>query len=48
MLENKPTKYKGPPKPIPTHREPISDKGEAIIFALLAVFFVSLLVLEVI
>jgi hypothetical protein len=29
-------KYKGPPKPIPTHREPISDKAEAVIFILLA------------
>ena len=48
MLENKPTKYEGPPKPIPTHREPISDKGEAVIFALLAVVFVVFLVLEVI
>jgi hypothetical protein len=48
MLENKPTKYKGPPEPIPTHRELISDKAEAIIFALLAVFFVVFLALEVV
>jgi hypothetical protein len=48
MLENKPTKYKGPPKPIPTYREPISDKAEAVIFALLAVFLVVFLVLEVV
>ena len=48
MLENKPTKYKGPPKPIPTYREPISDKAEAVIFALLAVVFVVFLVLEVV
>ena len=31
-------KYKGPPKPIPTHREPISDKAEGVIFLLLAIF----------
>lgn len=48
MLENKPTKYKGPPEPIPTHRELISDKAEAVIFILLAVVFVVFLVLEVI
>lgn len=48
MLENKPTKYKGPPEPIPTHRELISDKAEAIIFILLAVVFIVFLVLEVI
>lgn len=48
MLENKPTKYKGPPEPIPTHRELISDKAEAIIFILLAVVFVVFLVLGVI
>ena len=48
MLENKPTKYSGPPKPIPTHREPISDRAEAIIFALLAVVFVVFLALEVV
>jgi len=30
-------KYKGPPKPIPTHREPISDKAEAVIFIVLAI-----------
>jgi hypothetical protein len=48
MLENKPTKYKGPPEPIPTYREPISDRAEAVIFALLAVVFVVFLVLEVI
>ena len=47
MLENKPTKYKGPPEPIPTHRELISDKAEAIIFILLAVFLVVFLFLEV-
>ena len=30
-------KYKGPPEPIPTHREIISDKAEAIIFIVLAI-----------
>jgi hypothetical protein len=30
-------KYKGPPKPIPTYREPISDKAEAVIFIVLAI-----------
>ena len=25
-------KYTGPAKPIPTYREPITDKGERIIF----------------
>ena len=48
MLENESTKYKGPPKPIPTYREPISDKAEAVIFALLAVFLVVFLALEVV
>ena len=41
-------KYEGPPKPIPTHREAISDKAELIIFVVLAIFFVALLMLEVI
>ena len=31
-------KYTGPAKPIPTYREPITDKGERIIFLLLAIF----------
>ena len=31
-------RYKGPAKPIPTYREPITDKGERIIFLLLAIF----------
>lgn len=48
MLENKPNKYTGPPEPIPTHRELISDKAEATIFILLAVVFIVFLVLEVI
>jgi hypothetical protein len=38
-------KYKGPAKPIPTHREPISDRAELIWFAVLAVGFVVIMVL---
>lgn len=41
-------KYKGPAEPIPTHRELISDRAEAIIFVVLAVVFVVFLLLEVI
>ncbi|MFO0451142.1 MAG: hypothetical protein ACK52I_21220 [Pseudomonadota bacterium] len=41
-------KYKGPPKPIPTHREPMSDRAELIWFIVLAVIFVLFLVLEVV
>jgi hypothetical protein len=33
-------KYKGPPKPIPTYREPMSDKALAIWFVVLAVVLV--------
>ena len=36
-------KYKGPPKPIPTHREIISDKAELIIFAVLAIVLAVIL-----
>ena len=39
-------RYKGPPKPIPVHREIVSDKAEAIIFALLAIFLTVFLFLE--
>lgn len=39
-------KYEGPPKPIPTHRELISDKAELIIFLLLAIFLAIYLYLE--
>lgn len=39
-------KYEGPPKPIPTHRELISDKAELIIYILLAIFVVAFLFLE--
>ena len=30
-------KYKGPPKPIPTYREIISDKAEAVFFIVMAI-----------
>jgi hypothetical protein len=36
-------KYKGPPKPIPTYREIISDKAEAVIFIVLAIFMAAFL-----
>ena len=36
-------KYKGPPKPIPTYREPMSDSTLAVWFLVLAVAFVALL-----
>jgi hypothetical protein len=39
-------KYTGPAKPIPTHREPISDRAELIWFIVLAVVFVVLMVLD--
>ena len=38
-------KYTGPAKPIPTHREPISDRAELIWFAVLFVVFVVIMVL---
>ena len=38
-------KYTGPAKPIPTHREPISDRAELIWFAVLAVVFILITVL---
>ncbi len=38
-------KYQGPPKPIPTERELMSDKALAIWFAVLAVVFVVIEVL---
>jgi len=46
MLENKPTKYSGPPEPIPTYRELISDKAERIIFLCFAIFMAVFLLLE--
>jgi hypothetical protein len=36
-------KYEGPAKPIPTHREPMSDRAELIWYAVLAVVFVVIL-----
>jgi hypothetical protein len=38
-------KYEGPAKPIPTHREPISDRAELIWFAVLAVVFIVIMVI---
>jgi hypothetical protein len=38
-------KYKGPPKPIPTHREPMSDRAELIWFGVLFVVFILIMVL---
>jgi hypothetical protein len=37
-------KYTGPAKPIPTHREKISDRAELIWFAVLAVVFIAIMV----
>jgi len=39
-------KYKGPAKPIPTQREPLSDRALAIWLIVLAVIFILFLVLE--
>lgn len=36
-------KYTGPPKPIPTHRELISDRAELIIYAVLAIVLAVIL-----
>lgn len=41
-------KYKGPAKPIPTHREPMSDLAELVWFVVLAVIFILFLILEVV
>jgi hypothetical protein len=38
-------KYQGPPKPIPTERESMSDKALAIWFAVLFVVFIVIMVL---
>jgi hypothetical protein len=38
-------RYKGPAKPIPVHREPVSDRAELIWFAVLAVVFVVIMFL---
>jgi hypothetical protein len=39
-------KYKGPPEPIPTAVELISDKAERVIFLLFAIFMAVFLYLE--
>jgi hypothetical protein len=39
-------KYNGPAEPIPTHVELITDKGERVIFLLLAIFMAIYLYLE--
>lgn len=39
-------RYKGPAKPIPTHREIISDRVELVIFLLLAIYMVAFLFWE--
>jgi len=39
-------KYKGPPKPIPTYREPMSDNTLAVWFFVLAAFLGIILYLE--
>jgi hypothetical protein len=38
-------KYQGPAKPIPTHRELISDRAELIWFAVLFVVFIVIMVI---
>lgn len=39
-------KYRGPAKPIPTHIELITDRGERVIFLLLAIFMAVFLYLD--
>lgn len=39
-------KYRGPAKPIPTHVELITDRGERIIFLLLAIVAAVVIYLE--
>ena len=39
-------KYTGPAKPIPTHTEPITDRGERVIFLLLAIVAAVFLYLD--
>lgn len=48
MTKPKSKPYQGPAKPVPTHREAISDRAELVIFILLAAFFVVLLLTGVI
>jgi hypothetical protein len=38
-------KYEGPAKPIPTHREPVSDRAELIWYVVLFVVFIVIMVL---
>jgi hypothetical protein len=45
---HEPKRYEGPAKPIPTHRELISDKVERIIFLILAVAFAVMLLAGVV
>jgi hypothetical protein len=44
--QGSPKPYTGPPKPIPTYREPISDRAERVIFLLFAIFMAVFLYLE--
>jgi hypothetical protein len=39
-------KYTGPAKPVPTYREPISDRALALWFVALAVFLLTFIWLE--
>ena len=39
-------RYTGPAQPIPTHREIISDRAEAVIFVLFAIYMVAYLYWE--
>jgi hypothetical protein len=43
-----PKRYEGPAKPIPTHRELMSDKAERIIFLIRAVVFAVMLLTGVV
>jgi hypothetical protein len=36
-------RYTGPAKPVPTYREPMSDRALALWFAVLAVVFVAIM-----
>lgn len=39
-------KYRGPAEPIPTHVELVTDKGERVIFLLLAIVAAVFLILD--
>lgn len=43
-----PKRYQGPAKPIPTHRELMSDKVERILFLILAIVFAVMLLTGVV